>query len=430
MRKPLPHVALCICLVLAAVVQTAGCLRREPDPVTTLTWWITYAADSDEYPAFESIAAAYTEATGHQVKLVPVPWDDIAPRGEFDSQLAMAQRSGSGPDVWGPVPHSWTGSFVRAGQALPLEADQIRDVNQYMDLATQGCQFEGQQYALPVLVDSLALIYNRALVSEPPATFEAVLELAKEVTDAQEERWGLVLPLLSEYHTYPFIDGYGGYIFRCQDGTCDTKDIGLNNEGAVQGVQLLSDLYLRQKIFPEALADRAVMEADALRLFSEGKAAMMLEGSWALPTIRASGIEYGVTAIPDLPGATQQARALCIVYAVYVSAHSTHPAEAIDLLNHIAGTDSVPRLQGALGKTPVRRDVMQLPQFRENRELQAWRAQASAGVLLPNIPELGYVWQPWGQALDEAVPGLTPVQEALDQAVEEIRGYLGEDQGP
>jgi maltose-binding protein MalE len=430
MHKPSLQRALCIGLALAAVLQTAGCLQREPDPIITLTWWITFAADSNEYPAFESIAKAYTEETGLQVKLVPVPWDNIAPRGEYDTQLALAQRSGSGPDIWGPVPHSWTGSFVRAGQALTLEADQIQDAYQYMDLAMQGCQFEDQQYALPVLIDTLALIYNRDLIPEPPTTFEALLELSKDIIGAQGDRWGLVFPLLSQYHAYPFMQGYGGYIFRCQEGTCDLKDIGLNHEGAVQGVQLLSDLYLREQIFPVSLADRATMEADALRLFSEGKAAMLLEGSWALPAIRASGIDYGVTAIPDLPEATGQVRALSIVQAMYASAYSTHPDEAIDLLNYVAGVDGVPHLQRALNRAPVRWDVMQLPEFRENRELLTWRAQASASVLLPNVPELGYVWLPWGQALDEAIPGLTPSQEALDRAVEEIKGYLGQDEGP
>ena len=81
-------------------------------------------------------------------------------------------------------------------------------------------------------------------------------------------------------------------------------------------------------------------------------------------------------------------------------------------------------LQEALGKAPVRRDVLRQPALRENRELATWYDQAANGVLLPQAPELGYVWAPWARALDEAIPGLTPVQEALDQAVEQIKSYI------
>jgi maltose-binding protein MalE len=413
-------------LIFLASLLLVGCrLGAEPDTAVELTWWVTYARESAEYAAFAAVADAYSAQTRDVViDVVPVPWDDIAPQGTGTSKLALAQQAGDGPDLWGPVPHNWTGSFAQTGQALALETTQIQDVNQYAEVALQACRFNGKLFGVPILMDSLALIYSKDLVPDPPTSFAELIQLEHELVSADEDRWGLVLPLLSQYHVYPFIDAYGGYIFRCDDQGCSLDDIGLNSEGALRGTQFLSDLYLKEKLLPEPLVDRAVMNSHALHLFTEGRAAMLIEGSWVLPEIRASGIDYGVASIPTLPDTTSAPRSLTLVQALFVSAYSAHPAQALDLLNYIADTASVIALQSALGKTPVRQDVLRSQPFAGNREIRAWHSQASGGVPLPNVPELGYVWVPWGQALDEAIPGLTPTQEALDRAVTQIKGYL------
>ncbi|MBL7202024.1 MAG: extracellular solute-binding protein [Anaerolineae bacterium] len=408
----------------------AGCLRRETKEITTLAWWITFSPDSDEYPTFQALAEAYTEKTGQAVELVSVPWDDIAPRGSVVTRLALAQESGAGPDLWGPVPHTWTGAFAQGGQALAIQAEQIEDAGQYQDAAMRAGQFDGKQYALPVLMSSIGLIYNKTLVPDPPQTFKELLDLVRDLTDARSERWGLVLPLLSQYHVYLFIDGYGGYIFGRTGDAYDPGDIGLNNEGAVRGIKFLSDLYVKEKLFPESLVDRASMYEDAVRLFAEGRAAMLIDGPWALAEIAASDIDFGIAPFPSLLDGADRPRPLSTVQVLYASAYSSQQDETLDLINYLAGPESIPDLYQALGGAPVRRDVMRQSEFRGDWQAKAWQDQAVTGVLLPNIPELDYVWSPWGQALDQAIPGLTPVQETLDSAVEQIRSYLEEDETP
>jgi maltose-binding protein MalE len=416
-------------------------LRREPEQATHLTWWVTYASDSAEYLAFQTLAETYTEHTSTVIDLVSVPWDDIAPRGAA-SRLALALEAGRGPDLWGPVPSTWIGPYAAEGQVSALEPGQVKDIGQYAEIALLASRWAGKQYALPVLMDSIVLIYNRAMVPDPPKSFEELLEIAQVLTDtdAEAERWGLALPLLSQYHVYPFMDGYGGYIFNCvtsvaEGQQCDPGDIGLNNAGSVRGIELLADLNLghseiaatRKRLgtpLPEALSDRAVMHDSAVRLFAEGKAGMLLDGSWVLPQIEAAGIEYGVSAIPDLPEGIRSPRPLTLIDVLAASAGSAHPGEVIDFMNELAGPEAIVPMREALGKTPVRRDILRHPAFREERDLRVWYDCAANGVLLPQVPELGYVWAPWARALDEAIPGLKPAQEALDQAVEQIQGYM------
>lgn len=430
------RLALVASLVLAASVGLAGCSRRQPDPVIRLKWWIPYAKDSAEYPTFQTLAETYTERTGTVIDLVSVPWDDLAPRGTASRlSLALDADRGSGeqgPDIWGPVPSTWIGPYATEGQVLVLEAGQVQNSGQYADVAMLASRWAGQQYALPVLMDSIALIYNQELVPDPPESFEELADITRGLADPETERWGLVLPLLSQTHAYPFMDGYGGYIFKCEISAaegqqCDIGDIGLNNEGSVRGIEFLSRLYLGRSAktsLPETLADRASMYDSAVRLFVEGKAGMLLDGPWVIPQIQAAGIQYGVSAIPELPGGMHSPRALTIVYVLAASAGTAHPGEAIGLINHLASPEAVTAIHNTLGKVPVRRDVMRQPAFRGDGELATWYEQAAGGVLLPQAPELGYVWAPWARAMDEAIPGLKPAQEALDQAVGQIRSYI------
>jgi maltose-binding protein MalE len=407
-------------------------LRREPEQVIHLRWWITYAPDSAEYATFQDLAETYTEHTGVVIDLVSVPWDDIAPRGA-SSRLALAiqadRRSSTTPDVWGPVPSTWIGPYVRDDLALALEPEQIRDIGQYADAALLASRWSGKQYAVPVFMDSLALIYNRALVPNPPGNYQELIEIAQGLTDTENRRWGLVLPLLSQYHVYPFMDGYGGYILNCQvsvpDGQqCDPGDVGLNNDGSARALEFLSDLYVEQELFPESLADRAEMHDEAVRLFVEGRAGMLIDGSWVLSQANASGIDYGIAPIPELPQGTRPPRSLTTVQVLAASARTAAPTEAADLMLFLSSPKAVIALHNAIGKTPVRRDVLRQPALREDRNLRMWYDLAASGVLLPQEAELGYVWAPWARALDEAIPGLRPAQEALDQAVEQIKGYI------
>jgi len=405
-------------------VLLVACLRQQTPEPTVLTWWITYAQDSAEYPAFQSIAEAFEKQTGVGVKLVSVAWSDIAPRGYGNTRLMQAQKEGNGPDLWGPLPHNWTAAFVAEGQVRALERTQIDNALQYLETALWSCQVEETQYGLPVLFDSIALIYNKALLAVPPKSMDELLALARAHTDPAQDRWGLVLPLVGPYHTYPFIEGYGGYAFRCERNQCDINDIGLNNEGAVRGIQLLSDLYVKQKLFPEPLIDGEVMNEYALNLFTAGRAAMLIDGPWVEAQIRAAGIDYGVAPIPPMPGATRAPRPFTLFQTMYISAYTAHPDETIALVNYIAGPEGVQTLQKALGRVPVRRDILRSATFRNNEIVQGWYTQAIEGVPLPALPEMESLWYPWGYALQVAVPGLVPVQDALDQAVNEFKSYF------
>ena len=295
---------------------------------------------------------------------------------------------------------------------------------QYNRTALDACRSGDQLVGLPVLGDSVALLYNKALVSAPPSSFEELIATAAELTDAEQDRWGLAIPLLSPVHTYPFIHSYGGYVQQCTEDGCNLSDIGLNSPGAVQGIAFLSDLYLNQGLFAEDLADRAVMTQRARELFLSGQAAMLIDNMSIIDALAGTELAYGVASIPELPEAEHAPRSFTVVQAIYGSTSSSHPEQTVGLLNHIASAESVLALVEVWPRVPVRRDALRSSQIQDDPVMRAWREQVESGISLPNNPELDYVWSPWGQALERAIPGLIPVQEAMDQAVDQIKSYL------
>jgi arabinogalactan oligomer/maltooligosaccharide transport system substrate-binding protein len=150
---------------------------------------------------------------------------------------------------------------------------------------------------------------------------------------------------------------------------------------------------------------------------------MLIDGPWVLPALGDSELDYGVARLPVLPGASLPPRPLTVVHGLVANVDTEHPGQVLDLMNAIAAPDSVAALTGALNKAPTRRDIVRQSQL-ENARM--WRDQAIDGVLLPPLPEMDVVWTPWARALSEAVPGLRPVQEAMDQAVEQTRASLGQ----
>jgi maltose-binding protein MalE len=112
-----------------------------------------------------------------------------------------------------------------------------------------------------------------------------------------------------------------------------------------------------------------------------------------------------------------------VVHGLIANAFTEHPGQVVELMNHVASPENIAALSGTLNKPPARRDVVRQAQLEHAR---LWYEQASHGALLPPIPELDVIWTPWARALAEAVPGLRPVQEAMDEAMEQIRESLGQ----
>jgi maltose-binding protein MalE len=409
MKKSLLILILVVCLFLE-VLSVA-----ESTPVK-LTVWSIYGENTPEYGIIKELASNYTKTSGNPVDIIITTWDDVRPK------LALAAPVGEGPDVIVAMPHDWLGQLVKQGVLLGFDSSVFGDeLSQYPPSHLRAITYEGKLYGFPVFAECVALVYNKKLVPKPPSTFNELITLAKSLNNPSKDQWGFLMPILEQYHTYSIIRGFGGYIFRWTGKEYHINDIGLNNSGAIRGFQFLQDLYLKDKLFPEAIVDRTNMHAITTGKFEEGKVGMQINGPWVTAGIVKAKIDYGVAMIPKLSNNVYP-KPFTGVYFIGVNAYTRNQSQAIELAKTLSGREAQIKYTLLTGRIPVRFDVLKSSEIRNKSPLTvAWANQASIGEPMPNIPEMVQVWKPWGDAMDVIIPGKAPIKQTLDIAVQQIR---------
>ena len=414
-------------LAVGLVLVISGVLGLATEPGKILIW-----ADDTRAPVFEEAAKAYTEATGIPVEVVEVPF------GEIRGQFITAAPAGEGPDVI-IGPHDWVGELAASGVLMELQLPE--DLVASLDaVSVEAMMYQGKLYGIPYAREGIGLVYNKALVAEPPATWEELLALARKLTDPTAPQYGFVVQSPDPYHSFPFISALGGYIFgKTPEGALEPCDVGLDNAGAVAGAELLDAL------FEEGLVPAGLDWNTWTGLFSEGRIAMVITGPWAIRIARDAGIEVGVAPIPSLPAPETPwppegtelpvipdpdhpnhflPRPFVGVNGVMISAYSPNLPLVEDFLyNYVFTTEIMhflyeldPRIPTFL---PVYEEVAADP------IVKGFAESIKNGVPMPNIPEMSAVWGAWYDAM--ALIGNQELEpaDALRQAAENIRETLG-----
>lgn len=193
--------------------------------------------------------------------------------------LRLDGPAGTGPDVF-TMPGDQVGTAVTEGLLKELSVDEdIQSI--YTESAMQSQIVDGKVYGMPKAVETTMLYYNKDLVSEDelPTTLDGWYELSKELTDG--ETFGFLALFDQIYYAQSIMGGYGGYIFgQDESGNYDPTDIGINNEGAVEGAEYIQKFY-DEGLFPTGIiGEQGINVLDSL--FSEGKAAAVISGPWNL----------------------------------------------------------------------------------------------------------------------------------------------------
>lgn len=388
-------------LVLVGLLLVAG-LAFAAEPGKILIW-----ADDTRAPILRAVGEEYTKATGIPVEVVEVPFGDI--RGKF----VTAAPTGEGPDIIIGA-HDWVGELAANGLlAEILLPEELED--QFDAVSLEGFTY-GVLYGLPYAREGIALVYNKALVSEVPGTFEELIELARKLTDPTLPQYGFAVQNPDPYHSFPFISALGGYIFGYDpEGKLNPCDVGLDNSGAIAGAEVLDSL------FEEGLLPAGLDWDTWTGLFAEGRIAMVITGPWAIGIARRAGIEVGVAPIPPIQGGVP--KPFVGVQGVMVSAFSPNLPIVFDFLfNYFATKETMLALYQRDPRIPAF-----LPAYEEvagDPILKGFAESIANGVPMPNIPQMSAVWGAWSDAMalignQEAEPA-----EALKQAADSIRATL------
>jgi maltose/maltodextrin transport system substrate-binding protein len=331
------------------------------------------------------------------------------PEGAPDKFQAAA-GAGKGPDIfcW---PHDRVGEWAKSGLIVPIRPPQrVRD--EIDEFAWKAFAWNGQTWGYPLAIEAVGLIYNKALVKTPPASFDDVIALDKAL--AVEGKKAILWAYGQNFFSWSLIAGGGGYVFgRDAKGNLDPTVTGVNSEGAVLGASVLHRLIQGGHMPPGA------KYSDMESQFASGKTAMMINGPWAWDNVKKAKIDFGVTTIPAVaPG--KPSRPFVGVLGCMITAPSKVKDIAREFIeNHLLKVESLKVISAdvPLG-TPANKAYF--AELSSDANIAATMANAKAGEPIPNIPEMGRVWPAMDAALEAITQNRQGVKAALDGAAARI----------
>jgi Maltose-binding periplasmic proteins/domains len=359
--------------------------------------------DANHLKAVQQMAEAYGQAHGIRVEVVPVS------AAEQVQKLALAAPSGQGPDLFFQ-PQDRLGDIVLQGLAEPVDTDDSVMAG-YSEAALSAVRYDGRMYGYPVSIETYALYYNKELVPNPPATIEEAASMAAGLTDPSQDRYGyLMMP--DFYYTIPFIVNYGGYVFGGEAGHYDAGDIGLNNEGAVAGLQSFQK-FAKDVAIPETVTIDIINT-----LFAEGKAGMAVNGLWSLKTYQEQlGDKLGTAPLPAVNG--KSSPSFVGVKSWFISSYSEYPEAAMDLAVYLTNDDNARLYHETTGEIPARTAVQDAI---KDESYQGFVKQIESGIPMPNIPEMTPIWE-MNNALGFILKG-EDVSSVLNETVDIINQQI------
>ena len=383
-------------LALAAAALLAACAPAGSEPGAPLKLLVWINGDKG-YNGLQKVGDAFTAATGVQVVVQH-------PEGAPDKFQAAA-GAGKGPDIfcW---PHDRAGEWAKSGLIVPVHAPKrVHDAIE--DSAWQAFTYQGKAWGYPLAIEANGLIYNKALVKKPPASFEELIALDKQLQ--KDGKHAVLWDYNKSFFTWPMLAGPGGFVFgRTPTGDADPKTVGVNNAGALKGAEMLERL-IKEGHMPKG-ARYAEMEAG----FARGEVAMMISGPWAWDNAKKAGIDFGVAPIPGVAG--HAAKPFVGVLGCMVTAPSAMKDVAREFIeNHLLTVESLKTISAdvALG-TPANKAYY--AELASDPAIRATMDNALAGEPIPNIPEMQRFFPAMDAALEAITNGRQSPKDALDGA--------------
>ncbi len=306
----------------------------------------------------------------------------------------------------------------------------------FVPSALEMCRYRGKLIGVPLLMDTLAFLWNKDAFVEaghdpehPPRTLEEMKKLAARLTvrnaDGDIERLGMMLPDTTLL-TYAF---GGGYL------DAKTGAVTANRAENVQALTFYADLVRsmggRGKV--AAFGSGFGQGQGPNHPFFVGKVAMMVNGEWIPSWIErySPSLQYGVAPIPYHRGREDRAGTTTIsVNMLGIPREAKHPKEAWQFLAWLQRPDVQTEFAQALNNVPNIRASLSEPDLTSGTERKlnfgkfCRYAMHPNAVGFPNTP-IGHLYlTELGAATDFVLFGKKTPQQALDDVQRKVSSEM------
>jgi arabinogalactan oligomer/maltooligosaccharide transport system substrate-binding protein len=311
-----------------------------------------------------------------------------------------------------------------------------------LEIGREMLSSEGELLGLPVYVEAVALLYNRAQVSDPPTTWDDVESSCQELASVGScvgigggETGGSMGPsgnpvaLESSYYNQVFVSAHGGLIYAYDPVSGhDLTDVTLNTPEVLEGITGLAELVSAGVIGP-------IDAGEAKRLFLQGAQPYWISGPWEIGELANTGIEYGVVKIPSLSGSSPAP--FVHGQGFFVNGSSPNQAAAQSFLVDVLAQPEVSTaLFESLNRPPASTALVE--SLGSQDSMGVFAAAASDGIPIPVFqavqpPAVGLepsfydVWNPIGEILGRIRVGELTGSNAISAEVDALCQNLAED---
>ncbi|GBE17068.1 maltodextrin-binding protein MdxE precursor [bacterium BMS3Abin15] len=283
-------------LITSSIFFISGCGKNTNYRVDLVIWGVFDDSDS-----FREIIKNFREINPH---IGDIDYKKLTEQN-YKQDLIGAMAAGNGPDIF-LIHNDWLPSFKNKIEPISNNILGEQEFRQnFVDVAIDDFISEGQIYALPLSVDSLALYYNKDLfnaegIASPPDTWEKFDEAVKKLTKIDQYN----NPTLSgaamgtAYNINRSTDILGLRMF--QNGNQMINDKGrvtLNND---QG-RVAMEYYTKFARSNSPLYTWNSSKHDSIDSFYESTAAMMINYSWHYSTVKSKNakLNFAVAPVPQ-----------------------------------------------------------------------------------------------------------------------------------
>lgn len=421
MRRGIAATALVAALALAATAcggdtkdSGSGGAKADGELSGTVTWWDT--SNDAEKASFQKLAEAFTAKHPKvTVKYVNVPY------GDAQNKVKNAFSSGSeAPDVI-RADVGWVADFASLGYLAEVPAETAKKVDaEFLPQAAASGKYEGKTYAVPQVIDTMGLFYNKKMLADagvqPPKTLEEVKTAAAAIK-AKTGKAGLYLRGDDSYWFLPLIYGEGGDLVDAK-----TKTVTVDNPAGVKAFKAARDLVTSGAAITNATDGWTNMQT----AFKTGEVAMMINGPWAVADSYAGDqfkdkANLGIAAVPAgsvKAGAPQGGHDL----AVYAGSKNIAAANAF--VDYMTSQEVQVQSAKELSLLPTRTAAYEQPEVKASEMVQFFKPAVDKAVERAWIPENGALFEPLKVEYTKAVTGASSPEDAAKAAGVEFRKIL------
>ncbi|MEU5372611.1 extracellular solute-binding protein [Streptomyces sp. NPDC005951] len=418
MRRGITATALVAALALAATAcgsddETGS--KSSGELSGTVTWWDTSSVGSED-KVFKKLAEGFEKKHPKvDVKYVNVPF------GEAQNKFKNAAQAGDGaPDVIRSEV-AWTPDFANLGYLAPLDGTAaLKNQDDFLKQAVASTKYEDKTYAVPQVIDSMGVFYNKKMFKEAgveaPANLDDLKTVAKKIKD-KTGKTGLYLRGDDPYYFLSFLYGEGGDMVDA-----GSKSVTIDKPEGVKAFKAVKELV-----------DDGTAKTDAsdgwenmMQAFKNGDVAMMINGPWAVADTL-TGSEFtdkdnlGVAPVPAgsaAQGAPQGGHNL----AVYAGSKNLDASYAF--VEYMTSVDSQATAAGELNLLPTRTSAYAKKEAVDSEIVGFFKPVVETAVERPWIPEGGSLFEPLRIEYTKVLTGQTTPEKAAKATGDSYRKLL------